>query len=297
MNFRQLELFIAISDTGSFSRGAEAVLLTQSTVSQHMAALENELGTELFDRLGRGVVLTAGGEKFLVHARRILAERDILRQSMASFQGLENTLLKIGASNIPANYLIPPVLPALKQKHPGITITMLTGDSREMIAFLEKAEIELAVVGSCLSTKKVEFFPLVADSLVLIVGSNHRWANRDSLSLAELISEPFVVREEGSGSGQALYDALSHRGLNPAELTVGARLGSNEAVLQAVAEGFGCAFVSELSVSRNLGAGELCKINLDGLTVDRQIWLANLKSRSLSPACQAFKEVLTKFYY
>ena len=59
MNFRQLELFIAISETGSFSRGAEAVLLTQSTVSQHMAALENELGTELFDRLGRGVVLTA----------------------------------------------------------------------------------------------------------------------------------------------------------------------------------------------------------------------------------------------
>jgi DNA-binding transcriptional LysR family regulator len=296
VNFRQLELFIAITETGSFSRGAEAVLLTQSTVSQHMAALENELGTELFDRLGRGVVLTAGGKKFLVHARRILAERDVLRQSMASFQGLENTLLKIGASNVPANYLIPPVLPALKQKHPGITLTMLTGDSREMIACLEKSEIELAVVGSYLSTKKIEFTPLIADSLTLIVGPNHRWAKRDSLSLAELISEPCVVREEGSGSGQALHDALSHRGLNPEELTIGARLGSNEAVLQAIAEGFGCAFVSELSVNHNLGAGEICKVKVDGLTVDRQIWLATLKSRSQSPAAKAFKEVLMKFY-
>jgi DNA-binding transcriptional LysR family regulator len=296
VNFRQLELFVAITETGSFSRGAEAVFLTQSTVSQHMAALENELETELFDRLGRGVVLTAGGERFLVHARRVLAERDALLQSMASFHGLEKTLLKIGASNIPANYLIPPLVTMLKKKHPGITLTMLTGDSREMISSLEKAEIELAVVGSCLSTKKIEFTPLITDSLILIVGPNHRWAKRESLSLAELVSEPFVVRETGSGSGQALNEALKEQGLDPEELPIGARLGSNEAVLQTVAEGFGCAFVSELSVNYNLGAGEVCKVKVDKLTVDRQIWLANLKRRSLSPASQAFKDVLTQFY-
>lgn len=296
MNFRQLELFVAITETGSFSRGAEAVLLTQSTVSQHMAALENELGTELFDRLGRGVVLTAGGEMFLVHARRILAERDSLHQSMASFHGLEQTLLKVGASNIPANYLIPPLVTVLKKKHPGITLTMMTGDSREMISCLEKSEIELAVVGSCLRNKKIEFTPLTTDSLILIVGPNHRWAKRGSLSLAELVSEPFVVREEGSGSGQALIEALIGQGLDPEELTIGARLGSNEAVLQTVAEGFGCAFVSALSVNCNLGAGEVCKVKVDGLTVNREIWLANLKLRSLSPASKAFKEVLTTFY-
>jgi DNA-binding transcriptional LysR family regulator len=105
-----------------------------------------------------------------------------------------------------------------------------------------------------------------------------------------------VVRETGSGSGQALNEALKEQGLDPEELTIGASLGSNEAVLQTVAEGFGCAFVSELSVKHNLGAGEICKVNVDKLTVDRQIWLANLKRRSLSPASQAFKDVLTQFY-
>ena len=80
MNLRQLELFVAIAETGSFSRGAEAVSLTQSTVSQHISALEDEVGTHLFDRTGRGIILTSGGELFLSHERRILAERDALQQ-------------------------------------------------------------------------------------------------------------------------------------------------------------------------------------------------------------------------
>lgn len=296
MTFRQIELFVAITETGSFSRGAETVYLTQSTVSQHMAALEDELGTELFDRLGRGVVLTSGGEKFLLHARRILSERDVLLQSMAGFRGLESTLLKIGASNIPANYLIPPLLATLKEKYPGITLNMITGDTRDIIACLERAEIELAVVGNCLTTKKVEFVPFMTDSLVLIVGSNHRLRNKDFISLSELMSEPIVVREEGSGTGQTLDDALRLTGQNPADLKIGARLGSNEAVLQTVASGFGCAFVSEFSVKYNLASGALYKVGVDDLAIDRQIWLAKLKSRSLSPATLAFKKVLMSYY-
>ncbi len=125
MTLRQLELFVAIAETGSFSRGAYKVFLTQSTVSQHVADLEAEIGAQLFDRLGRGVTLTAGGELFLRHARRILAERDALRQSMAAFQGLEQAQLTIGASNIPANYLVPPLLSILHAEHPGISLTML----------------------------------------------------------------------------------------------------------------------------------------------------------------------------
>lgn len=296
MTFRQIELFVAISETGSFSRGAETVLLTQSTVSQHMAALEDELGTELFDRLGRGVVLTSGGKKFLLHARRILAERDTLLQSMSGFRGIENTILTIGASNIPANYLIPPLLARLKEQYPGITLNTITGDTRSIIACLERAEIELAVVGNRMTTKTVDFVPLMTDSLVLIVGSNHRWRNKAFISLAELMAEPIVVREEGSGTGQTLDAALRRTGHNPHDLKVGARLGNNEAVLQAVASGFGCAFVSELSLRSNLAPNSLHKVGIDDFAIDRQIWLATLKSRSLSPATLAFEEVLRSHY-
>ncbi len=296
MNLRQIELFVAIAETGSFSRGAERICLTQSTASQHMATLEEEMGTVLFDRLGRGVLLTSGGEKFLQHARRILSERDALLQSMTDFRGFGNTLLKIGASNIPANYLIPPLLAPLKENFPGITLNMITGDTRDIVARLEQTEIELAIVGNCLTSKKVEFVPLMTDSLVLIVGSKHRWRNKDFISLHDLVSEPIVIREEGSGSGQTLDDALRLMGHNPADLKVAARLGNNEAVLQAVASGFGCAFVSELSVKYNLASGALYKVKVKKLAVERQIWVAKLKARSQSPAALAFKEALVSYY-
>ncbi|TNF47585.1 MAG: LysR family transcriptional regulator [Deltaproteobacteria bacterium] len=296
MNLRQIELFVAIAEAGSFSRGADRVSLTQSTASQHMATLEDEMGTGLFDRVGRGVLLTSGGEKFLLHARRILSERDALLQSMIDFRGLGSTLLKIGASNIPANYLIPPMLVSLKENFPGITLNMITGDTHDIVARLEQTEIELAVVGNRLTSKKVEFVPLTTDSLVLIVGPKHRWRNKDFISLHDLLSEPIVIREEGSGSGQTFDNVLRLMGQNPADLKVAARLGNNEAVLQAVASGFGCAFVSELSVKYNLASGALYKVEVKDLAVDRQIWIAKLKARSDSPAALAFKEALVSHY-
>jgi len=296
VNLRQIELFVAIAEAGSFSRGADRVSLTQSTASQHMATLEEELRTGLFDRLGRGVLLTSSGEKFLLHARRILSERDALLQSMTDLRGLGNTLLKIGASNIPANYLIPHLLAPLKEKYPGITLNMITGDTRDIVARLELAEIEFAVVGSRSNIKKVEFIPLMTDTLVLIVGSKHRWKNKGFISLHDLVSEPIVIREEGSGSGQTLEDALRLMGQNLTDLKVAARLGNNEAVVQAVASGFGCAFVSELSVKDKLASGALYKVKIQSLPVDRQIWVAKLKARSHSPAALAFKEVLVSYF-
>jgi len=190
MNLRQIELFVAIAETGSFSRGAEAVSLTQSTVSQHVSALEAELDTVLFDRMGRGVLLTVAGELFLQHARLILAERDALLRSMAGLRGLEGAQLTVGASNIPANYLIPPILQRLRELHPGISLTMITGDTSYILDRRERAEVELAVVGSRGTGKAVAFRPLVRDPLVLVVGGGHRWQERKSVGLAERMTVP-----------------------------------------------------------------------------------------------------------
>ncbi len=101
MNLRQLELFVAVVEAGSFSRGAEAALLTQSTVSQHIAALESEVELQLLDRTGQGIEVTHAGKLFLQHARKVLAELVALQQAMAGFRGLRQTCLTIGASNIP----------------------------------------------------------------------------------------------------------------------------------------------------------------------------------------------------
>ncbi len=296
MTLRQLELFIAVAETGSFSRGAESILLTQSTVSQHISVLEDEVGARLLDRDRSGAYLTATGKLFLQHARRVLAERDLLVQAMAAFSGMEEASLTIGASNIPATHLIPEVLPSLAQLFPGIQLTMQTGDSRSILAKLKDAEIELAVVGSSNADKKLFFTPLTKDLLVLVVGSQHLWRQREQISLEELNSAFFISREDGSGSEQALQRELQRVGIEPGKLTIAARLDSNEAVCRTVAFGFGCAFVSERSVKRELESGELCKVAVAGMKVERQFWLAALRGRTPSPAAAAVAELLVKTY-
>jgi DNA-binding transcriptional LysR family regulator len=294
MNLRQLELFIAIVETGSFSRGAEASLLTQSTVSQHIAALESEVDLKLLDRTGHGVVLTRAGEVFLHHARQVLAECASLQHSMAEFRGAAQVELTIGASNIPANYLIPEILPDLATEHPGIQLTMQSGDSREILDSLLSEAIELAIVGSQGTHRGVDYEPLDSDLLVLAVSPHHPWGNCREITLDEIATSPIVIREVGSGSDQALREALNQAGFDPVRLQIAVRLGSNEAVRQAIIKGFGAAFLSEISIKQELWRGELVKVPIKDFSVRRQFWLVTRSQRTLSPAAQRFVEILRK---
>jgi len=296
MNLRQLELFVSIVETGSFSRCAEAASVTQSTVSQHVAALEAEVGMRLLDRTGRGVQETRAGELFLRHARRVLAERDTLVQSMAGFGGLEQVSLTVGASNIPANYLIPCLLPRLAAEHPGIGLTLLTGDSKESRARLLADGVELAVVGSRGNERGLDYAALASDLLVLAVSVDHPLSRRASISLAELMETALIVREYGSGSDQALRLALQQAGCDPEQLQVAVKLGSNEAVRQTLLGGFGAAFLSEISIRQELQRGELVKLPVEGLTVARQFWLATRSRRTLSPAATVFARLLQETF-
>jgi len=292
MNLHQIELFVAVVEAGSFSRAAELYSLTQSTVSQHIAALESEAGTILLDRTAKGAVPTEGGRLLLHHARRVLNEFQVLQQALAGFRGLNQAALTIGASNVPTNYLVPALLPLLAKHYPGITLSVKTGDSQETLDRLAAAEVELAVVGVNPDDRRFTFLPLVEDRLVLTVDAGHRWAGRSEIRLDELAGEPLILRESGSGSAMALRQALQRAGLAEERLAVVARLGSNESVRQAVTRGFGVAFLSEVSIQRELARGELVTVRVDGLRVDRHLWLVTRNGASLSPAAEAVAGLL-----
>ena len=294
MDLHRSEIFMAVADSGSFSRAAEKMLLTQSTVSQHIAALENKLGIRLFDRTGRGAELTDGGRLFSQHVRQILSECDELRQAMARFQGMEDTQLTVGASNIPANYLIPGLLSTLVKRHPGIILNVLAADSRQIIDQLLRGEVALAVVGNCFGDEAVTYAPLTSDTLLFVVGPGHPWQDRVAVGLAELASTPLIVREAGSGTGRSTENALQAAGFDMARLHIVARLGSNEAIKQTVIRGFGAAFLSALSIQRELECGELIALKVEGVTIERRFWLATRRGRTLSPAAHAFASLLTE---
>ena len=292
MNLKQLEVFLAVAESGSFSKGADATFITQSTVSQHISALEKELGIRLLDRTAKGALLTAAGEIFLIHARRVINEMRGIRMAISRFKGLEDVALTAGASNIPGNYMIPKVLPVLQQRFPGLALTILLGDSRDIVRKIETEEVELGIVGSRLADDALAFTPLGQDRIMLVVGRNHPWFSRTNADLDELRQQSFIFRERGSGTGKSVSEALIAVGIDPGGLNVKVNLGSNEGIKQAVAGGAGISFVSELSIRRELAHGELREITIPGLKIARQFYLVSRAGRELSPAATAFAGVM-----
>lgn len=296
MNIKQLEVFLAVAKTGSFSKGANVTFITQSTVSQHISALEREFALPLFDRTGKGALLTAAGKLLSGHAGRIVADLRAAELALHRFKRAEEAILKVGGSNIPADYMIPAALPRLLQLLPGLTTTVCQGDSRSILDKLLNEEVELCVVGSRFDLKGIEFSPLGQDVIRLVIHRNHPWSRRKAVPVDEIATEPLIFRESGSGTGKAVLEALEHAGIKSHSLKITAVLGSNEAIKQAVMRGFGISFVSELSVRQELERGDLVAVELQGLMVLRCFYLAFRAGRTLSPAAKVFVTVMEEMY-
>lgn len=296
MNLKQLEVFIKVAESGSFSKGAEATFITQSTVSQHISALEGEFGMKLLDRTGKGALPTEGGKILLERARRLVEYAREIPVAMARFRGVEEVELNIAGSSIPGEYMIPAALPLLISRFPGVTIVLRQGDSRDVLGKLISEEVELGVVGGRFEEESLDFAPLADDELVLIAPAGHRWSKNSSISKEELLKEQVVLRETGSGTGKAAAQALREAGIDPVRLRVAAHLGSNEAVKRAVIAGIGVSFVSAVSVQHELEQKSLVQVPVDGVGIKRQFFLASRKGRELSPAALAFRTIMMEMY-
>jgi DNA-binding transcriptional LysR family regulator len=296
MNLKQLEVFLAVAESGSFSRGAEATFITQSTVSQHISALEQELGIRLLDRTGKGAMPTGAGKILLNHARRIVAEMHGIPPAINRFKGLEDVSLTVGASNIPGDYMIPEALPSLLMRFPRLAITVLQGDSRDVLDMIVREEVEIGVVGSRFSDDAYNFTPLGRDRIIPVAGRGNPLYSRGEVSPEELAGQPIISRERGSGTGKTVNDALSAMGIDTAGLNVRVILGSNEGVKHAVASGIGISFISELSVRNELERGELFALKIPELEITRQFYLACRTGRELSPAASAFAGAMLEIY-
>ncbi|MEI8356545.1 MAG: selenium metabolism-associated LysR family transcriptional regulator, partial [Deltaproteobacteria bacterium] len=280
----------------SFSRAAEKSFLTQSTVSQHIFSLENEFALKLFDRTGKGALLTEAGRLLLLHTRRVIAEAGQIPIILNRFKGLEEALLRLGGSNIPGSYMIPDFLPYFQRKHPGVTIILSQGDSRETIERLKREEVELAILGSRFYGEEHVYTPVTVDKIELVVNSGHRWNRTEKISLEDLIDESFIFREPGSGTDRTVRAALIAAGFAVEKLNCKIFLGSNEAVKQAIRSGAGISFLSRMSVKNECEQGELRMVKIEGLNISRHIYLATLQGRELSPAAKAFSALITDHY-
>lgn len=292
MDLRQLEIFAKVAELGSFSKAAEALHLTQPTVSEHIRALEDELGVRLLDRLRRGAAVAPAGQLLLTYAGRILALQREARQAIGGFQGKMAGDLVVGASNIPGEYVLPGLLGRFKDKYPDIAVTLLIGDSQIVVDWVAEGRAELGVVGARLSQRAVEYRELMPDEEVVIVAPGHPWFGRKQVELADLAGEPLLLRERGSGTRVALEDALAAVGTNLEALRVVGEIGSTQAIKQAVKAGVGISVLSRRAVEEESRAGTLWPVHLKDLRIIRSFHVVTHRDRSRSPLAEAFRVFL-----
>jgi DNA-binding transcriptional LysR family regulator len=293
LSIRQIEVFVALVEQGSFTRAAQYLRLSQSTVSGHIADLERRLGVRLVDRERSGVRPTAAGDALLRPAREVLQAERNARMAVAELAGLLRGTLVVGGSTIPASYLLPEVFARFHAAHPGVALRLLTGDSRDIVQRVATADVEVGVVGAPPNVPDLETAEVGEDRLTLILPPNHELAGRTSIPVTALAKQRLVMREEGSGTRAATVRALAEL-LGPegvAALPIACEVGSTEAQKAAVGAGLGVAFVSSLAVADELAHGTLVSLRVKGFNVGRAFHLVNRPERFLSPAARAFRRI------
>lgn len=271
-NFR-IRVFRTVAHHLNFSRAAEELLLTQPAITQQVKALEDELEVPLFDRSGGRITLTAAGKALLPFVDKIKEISDQALTAVAETSGEKAGELALGASQTIAQYLLPNFVAGFVKAHPRIRVVARSGNTDQMLDALLSHEIHLALIEGPDGRRDLNIEPFLQDHMVLVVPTNHEWADRD-LDVENLKEQPLLIREFGSGSRRVVEKALVAAGLQKKHLRIQMELDSNEGLLSAVEAGLGVAFISRWAVRNQLTLGTLKIARVRGLKLARQFSIA-----------------------
>ena len=288
--FRQLAAFHALSRLGSVARVAGELHLTPPAVSIQLKLLEETAGAPLIERVGRGVRLTAAGERMAVYAGRIL---DLWREAgdeMRLQRGVFSGTLRVGAVTT-AEYLLPPLLVTFAGRHPGVKVKLSVGNRDQILQMLGRQETDVVIMGRPPGELKTISTAFAKHPMAFIASSAHPLLARRRLRLAELADANLLVRERGSGTRTTLERLFKDQGL---PLRIGSELSSNEAIKQMCAAGFGVAFLSLHTCGLELEAGLLQLLPLPGNPIEREWFVMHLAARHLPHVAGAFEQFLVE---
>ena len=292
MDMKRLDFFCQVVELKSFTRAAEKLHLTQPTVSEGVRLLEETLGELLLDRMGREVLPTPAGKVLHRYARRILQLRDEAKRAVSDLRDTTGGFLSMGASTIPGAYLLPRLIENYSKVSAGVEVSLKISGTGQILEDLLQERLELGLVGGMSTVRGLEWHSCFGDELVLIVPPKHRWADRDQVDPAELLDEPILLRESGSGTRTTLEQHLRQHKVEPAKLRVLAEMGSNEAVKQGVRGGLGVAVISGLSVFDEIARGDLVALKLTGEPLSRPFYLVQRSGRQLTSAAESFRSLI-----
>jgi DNA-binding transcriptional LysR family regulator len=289
MELKYIEIFCAVVELKSFSKAARSLRLTQPTISIHIKALEDEFSTRLFDRMGRNILPTEAGETLYRYAKEIVRIKEQARLAMDKLgEGMAGRLI-IGASTIPGEYILPPLLGRFKRLFPEIVPTLKIGDSGDIHRSVLDGDVDVGIIGAATKDSNIVTKRFLEDELVLVAAADFKDASVDDRKLREI---PLLIREEGSGTRTALETSLDRIGLKMEGINVVAEIGSSQALIEAVRSGMGLAFISRISVLKEMKREGLRVVPFKGATFKRHFYIITHRLRYRSRLCKSFIDFL-----
>ncbi len=285
---KQFRLLIAAARGGSFVSAAEACNVTPPAVTMQMQQLEAEAGLPLFERIGRGLMLTEAGREVLAAAERIDAVLADCTAGIATLKALDGGRVTVGAVST-AKYFVPRMLGAFAREHPGIDIELVIGNREETIAAFAAGRFDITVMGRPPEGVEVESALIGDNPHVMIAPPDHRLAGCQRVAPEELVSETMLMREAGSGTRMLAERFLAGAGI---ELRVGMEIKSNETIKQAVMAGLGIAFISAHTIEAEINSGRLIVLDVVGLPEVRRWFVVRPTAKRLMPAARALRDFL-----
>ncbi len=269
-----LDTFSIAAELGSFTAAGVHLGITQAAVSQRIHVLEKALRVALFDRRGGRVFVTDDGQKLYAYSQKIL---ELHREARHEITGRKTPLtgeLLLAASSVPGEYLLPGIVAAFRKQHPAVQVKARQTDSMGALAQVEQGKVHLGLVGRKSESAHLEVEPFAADEMVLVIPPVHRWKRLKQISRKQFSTEPLIIREPDSGSRWCLEQALAQRRTALTNLNIALELGSNEAIKEAVYSGVGVAVISALAVRKELEAGQLYRLKINDLALNRTMFVA-----------------------
>ena len=296
MNLQQLEAFVQVSESGSFSKAAKELFLTQPTISAHISSLEKELNVRLFIRNTKEVSLSDDGKDLYRYAKQITDLEKAIEERFYMDSDDGKHFITIAASTIPAQYLLPKVLMCYRERYPKEQIKILETDSSEVVTQVVDHMVDVGFTGTVLEKKHCKYIPFYKDELAVITPDTPEYRilkeqNRDDIDWIK--RKPLILREEGSGTRKEAEKQLKNAGISMETLDIVASIANQETIKKSVKQGMGITVLSRLAAEDEDG---LLIFPIPGADEGRDINLVYNKNYQMTRSADRFIRIVKEVY-
>ena len=296
MNLKQLEAFVQVSESGSFSKAAKELFLTQPTISAHISSLEKELNVRLFIRNTKEVSLSDDGKDLYRYAKQITDLEKAIEERFYMDSDDGKHFITIAASTIPAQYLLPKILMCYRERYPKEQIKIMETDSSEVVTQVVDHMVDVGFTGTVLEKKYCKYIPFYKDELAVITPDTPEYRilkeqNRDDIDWIK--RKPLILREEGSGTRKEAEKQLKSAGISMETLDIVASIANQETIKKSVKQGMGITVLSRLAAEDEDG---LLIFPIPGADEGRDINLVYNKNYQMTRSADRFIRIVKEVY-